>query len=339
MSSTRSATVRTVAERAGVAVSSVSRVLSGHPDVSDAMRARVLEAVAALGYEPDLLARGLRQGVTCTIGFVVADIGNPLLADIASGAETALRAAGYSMLLTDSEADSAADARHIQLLGQRRVDGLLLSLTKEDDPRVLAQLRDGERPYVLIDRELAGASGSAVLSDHRRGMRDAVRMLLALGHRRLGLLLGPRLRFTRERLAGVEEAYEDRGLAPDLLVHEGPLDERHGRAGVAAMLDDPQPPTAVIAGGNQLLAGALEELQARRVAVPDDLSLVSCDDVPLARLMRPPIAVVRRDTRLLGRTAAELLLGQLREGEEPRRVMLPTDFVARGSIGAPPVAS
>lgn len=336
MASTRAATVRTVAERAGVAVSSVSRVLSGHPDVSEAMRARVLEAVAALGYEPDLLARGLRQGVTRTIGFVVSDIGNPLLADIASGAETALRAAGYSMLLTDSESDSAADARHVQLLGQRRVDGLMLSLTKEDDPQVLAQLAAEERPYVLIDRELAGGGGSAVLSDHRSGMRDAVSMLLALGHRRLGLVLGPRLRFTRERLAGVEEAHRDRELAPDLIVHEGPLDERHGRGGMAAMLEDPRPPTAVIAGGNQLLAGALAELHARRLTLPRDLSLVSCDDVALARLLRPPIAVVRRDTRELGRCAAELLLQQLGGRAELRRVLLPTEFVARDSIGPPP---
>jgi LacI family transcriptional regulator len=183
MTAGRGATVRIVAERAGVAVSSVSRVLTGHPDVSESMRARVLEAVATLGYEPDLLARGLRQGVTRTVGFVVADIGKPLLADIASGAETALRAADYSMLLTDSEADSAADARHIQLLRQRRVDGLMLSLTSEDDPRVLSQLEDSGCPYVLIDRELANGEGSAVLSDHRRGMRDAVRMLPALRHR------------------------------------------------------------------------------------------------------------------------------------------------------------
>lgn len=336
MTTSKGATVKTVAEHAGVAISSVSRVLSGHPDVSESMRARVLDAVAALGYEPDLLARSLREGITRTVGFVVADISNPLFADIASGAEMALRAADYSMVLTNSESDSGSDARHIQVLRQRRVDGLMLSLASEDDPAILDLLGKVNRPFVLIDRELKDKSGSAVLSDHRRGMRDAVNMLLGLGHRRIGLVLGPALRFTRERLAGVHEAHHDAGLDPDLIVYEGRLDESHGRSGLSNMLDDARPPTAVITAGNQLLAGALTEIRRRRISMPDQLSLVSCDDVALARLMVPPIAVVRRDTRELGRTAAELLLGQLRDDESPRTVVLPTEFVARESIGRAP---
>jgi LacI family transcriptional regulator len=323
-----------VAERAGVAVSSVSRVLSDHPDVSESRRAKVLEAAAELGYEPDLLARSLREGVTHTIGFVVADISNPLFGDIASGAETALQEAGYSMLLTNSQADSTADARQIQLLRRRRVDGLMLSLASEDDPGVLQVLADSQLPYVLIDRELEQGTGSAVLSDHRRGMRAAATTLLELGHRRIGLLLGPELRFTRERLAGVSEAYAEMSLEPDLIVDQGRLDEDHGRSGVAAMLADPRPPTAIITAGNQLLSGALEEIRQRGLAMPGDLSLVSCDDVALARLMDPPIAVVRRDTLELGRTAAGLLLAHL-NGEPSRSVVLPTEFVARASIGPP----
>ena len=336
MAGSKNATVKTVAEHAGVAISSVSRVLSGHPDVSESMRARVLDSVAALGYEPDLLARSLREGITRTVGFVVADISNPLFADIASGAEHALRAADYSMVLTNSESDSRADARHIQVLRQRRVDGLMLSLASEDDPAILDLLSKVDRPFVLIDRELKEKLGSAVLSDHRRGMRDAVNLLLKLGHRRIGLVLGPALRFTRERLAGVHEAHEDAGIEPDLVVYEGRLDESHGRSGMAAMLDDPNPPTAVITAGNQLLSGALTEIRYRRISIPDELSLISCDDVALARLMVPPIAVVRRDTRELGRTAASLLLAQLRDDEPPRTVVLPTEFVARESVGRAP---
>jgi LacI family transcriptional regulator, galactose operon repressor len=338
MASSRNATVRTVAERAGVAVSSVSRVLSDHPDVSEGMRAKVMKAVEELGYEPDLLARGLREGVTRTIGFVVSDISNPLFADIASGAEIALRASGYSMLLTNSEAEPEGDVSHIQLLSRRRVDGLLLSLASEDDPETIRGLRESQIPYVLIDRELADGSGSAVLSDHRRGMRDAVSMLLSLGHRRIGLVLGPPLRFTRERMAGVEEAYREAGLEPDLIVREGRLDEMHGSSSVSAMLDDERPATAIMTAGNQLLGGALGEIRSRGLSLPDDISLISCDDVPLARLMQPPIAVVRRDTRQLGRTAAELLLGQLTENEPSRSVILPTEFVARDSIGVPPIS-
>ena len=126
--------MREVARLAGVAMSSVSRVLSGHPDVSPAMRERVMEAVDELGYEPDLLAQSLRRATTRSVGFVVGDISNPLLAEIALGAETTLRDAGYSMLLTNSENDPALDAGHARLLLQRRVDGLLLSLAAEATP-------------------------------------------------------------------------------------------------------------------------------------------------------------------------------------------------------------
>jgi LacI family transcriptional regulator, galactose operon repressor len=335
MATMRSATVRTVADRAGVAVSSVSRVLSGHPDVSDSMREKVLKAAEELGYEPDLLARSLREGVTHTVGFVVADISNPLFGDIASGAETTLRNAGYSMLLTNSEADSNADLGHIQLLSRRRVDGLMLSLASEDDPEVIRALTESSLPYVLIDREIVGDSGCAVLSDHRKGMREAVSMLLGLGHRRIGLVLGPRLRFTRERLAGVEDAYRELGVEPDLIVHEGKLDEVHGRRGAAALFEDARPPTAIITGGNQLLAGTLGEVRRRGLSLPGDLSLISCDDVALAQLMLPRIAVVRRDTRLIGETAAELLLGRLRGEGANRTVLLPTEFISRESVGPP----
>src|SRR5713226_1249741 len=117
-----------VAERAGVAVSSVSRVLADHPDVSERMRERVLNAVNALGYQPDFVAQSLRRGATLTIGFVVGDISNPLLADAALGAESVLRGAGFSMLLMNSENNPALDAAHIRFFVNRRVDGMILSL-------------------------------------------------------------------------------------------------------------------------------------------------------------------------------------------------------------------
>src|SRR5690606_16311322 len=120
------ASMREVADRAGVAMSSVSRVLSGHPDVSAGMRERVMAVVAELGYQPDLLAQSLRRRATRSVGFVVGDIANPLLAEIVKGGERALRDGGYSMLLTDSENEPARDADHMRLLEQRRVDGLML---------------------------------------------------------------------------------------------------------------------------------------------------------------------------------------------------------------------
>jgi LacI family transcriptional regulator len=327
--------MREVAARAGVALASVSRVLSGHPDVSPAMRDRVMTAVRELNYEPDLLAGSLRRRHSLSVGFVVGDISNPLLAEIVLGAETELREGGYSMLLTNSENDPELDARHIHLLQQRRVDGLLLSLASEDDPGTLAAVRDFDGAAVVLDRELAdGVAVSSVLSDHRSGMKDAVGHLLDLGHRSIGLILGQPLRYSRERRRGLEEAFASRGLEPTYRILEGRLSPQHGRMAMSELLAS-EPPTAVIAGGNQLVLGVLDELHRREIRVGAEISLISCDTISVTELHEPPIAVVERDTRELGRRAAALLLRQLGGQTEPQRIVLPTAFVPRPSCGPP----
>jgi LacI family transcriptional regulator len=332
----RRSNMREVADMAGVAMSSVSRVLSGHPDVSPAMRRRVMDAVDRLGYQPDLLAQSLRRQATRSVGFVVGDISNPLLAEITLGAETTLREAGYSMLLTNSENDPGLDAGHVRLLMQRRVDGLMLSLASEDHHETVATLEQLDAPIVLIDRELPrSVRASAVLSDHRTGMRAAVRHLLELGHRRIGLILGQPMRFSRERRLGLEEAYRERSLEPTYQTLEGQLGSAHGRSATSRLLDSAEPPTAIVAGGNQILIGTLEELLRRGLRVGGDISLVSCDAISITELFTPPIAVVRRDNRELGRRAAQLLLRHL-EGEDVRQeVVLPTEFVPRASCAPP----
>jgi LacI family transcriptional regulator len=328
--------MREVAQLAGVAVSSVSRVLSGHPDVSPAMRERVTTAVEKLGYQPDILAQSMRLRATKSIGFVVGDISNPLLAQIVLGAETALRDAGYSMLLTNSENDPSLDANHIGLFAQRRVDGLLLSLASEEYPATISALEHFDAPIVLIDRELPGSvSASAVLSDHRTGMRAAVGHLLELGHRRIGLILGQPLRFSRERRLGLEDAYRERGLPPTYEIVDGQLHSAHGRRATRLLLDSEDPPTAIVAGGNQILVGTLEELVRRQLTLGEDISLVSCDSVALTELFQPPIAVVRRDERALGSRAAELLLRLLADENPDGPLTMPTAFVPRPSCGPP----
>ena len=172
----RRVSMREVAELADVAISSVSRVLSEHPDVSDEMRTRVLEAVARLEYEPDFLAQSLRRGETRSVGFVVADISNPLFASVALGVESVLRANGYSLMFMGSEGQPALDVAHIRFLLSRRVDGLILSLASETDPATLEQLAKLEVPIVLLDRDLPAELGaSAVQSDHATGMRAGSR--------------------------------------------------------------------------------------------------------------------------------------------------------------------
>jgi LacI family transcriptional regulator len=328
--------MREVADRAGVAMSSVSRVMSGHPDVSPAMNERVLRAVAELDYQPDMLAQSLRRRETLTVGFVVGDISNPLFAEIVAGVESTLHLNGYSMLLTNSLGDPAMEAAHIGLLSQRRVDGLVISVLDETHPETIDRLRELDIPVVVLDRNLPGEIRvSRVLSDHRSGMQAAALHLLDLGHRSIALIGGTGVRPALERRAGLGQAFASRGLPPTYTVDEGSFAVEHGTAAMRRLLDLPEPPTAVIAGGNQLMLGALRVVAERGVALGSELSFVGCDDVAITDLFQPAVAVVRRDNFAMGRTAAELLLARMRDEAAPSDVVLPTEFVARPSCGAP----
>jgi LacI family transcriptional regulator len=299
------------------------------------MRERVFAAVEALGYEPDLLAQSLRRRETRTVGFVVADISNPLFAEIVMGVESTMHANGYSMLLTNSLGDPAMEAAHIGRLARRRVDGLVISLLDETRPETIVRLRELEIPVVVLDRNVQGIPVSRVLSDHRTGMKAAAVHLLDLGHRRVALIAGKDVRPALERRLAFEQAFADRGLPPTYSIYEGSFAVEHGAAAMRELLDLLEPPTAVIAGGNQLVMGALRVVSERRIQLGTDLSFIGCDDVAITDLYQPPVAVVRRNNVGMGRTAAELLLARMREGAEPSDVELPTEFVARPSCGPP----
>jgi LacI family transcriptional regulator len=321
--------IKEVAKHARVAISSVSRVLSGHPDVSDEMKVRVYHSVSTLGYTPDLLAQGLRRGQTLSVGFVAADISNPLLAAIAKGAESVLRAAGYSMLISDSEGLPSGDAASLRAFERRHVDGLLISLASEEHRETIDRLMGTKVPFVLVDREIGGRpSASAVLSDHRSGTHAAVDHLLDLGHRRIALISGATdLRPPRERVAGLRDAFSARGIADTSVIVTGPYSIEHGERSAEELLTQDEPPTAIVAGGNQIFVGLLRALRRHKLAPGRDISIVTCDDTDLTNLLEPPISAVTRDNVKIGRCAGELLLRRVRGEEDGERTLLPTWFV------------
>ena len=329
------ATIRDVARISGVSISTVSLALNETGRVSADTYQRIWAAAQAVGYAPNPVAQSLKSGRGRLIGMLVGDISNPLLAQIALGAEVALREAGYAMLLTNSLNDAHLDATHIKLFQQRRVDGLLLSVADETNQDTIAALGRTSKPCVLIDRELdLPEPASAVLCDHLTGIAQAVEHLVALGHRRIALLAGsPHVRPTRVRIAAVEEAAAaHRGLLCQ--VRSGAFTETHGAAATRELLDSRRPPTALIAGGNQILVGVLRELAARSLRIPADISVVTCDDVPLAEFLSPALATIRRDPYAMGATAARLLVTHL-DGGDPQTVTLPATFSPAGSCARP----
>jgi LacI family transcriptional regulator len=330
------ANMREVAQLAGVAMSSVSRVLSNHPDVSLAMQTRVHAAVAQLEYQPNLLAQSLRRQETMTIGFAIGDISNPLFAGIVAAAETRLRAGGFSMLLTNSEGKPELDAAHIRLLAQRRVDGIILSVSNEQDPKTLEALQQLDVPVVVLDRNIDADNAVHVRTDHQRGMRQAVAHLLDLGHRRIAMINGQRMRPAEERRAALQACYAERGLPETYRILDGAFSVDYGARAAGELLSSDDPPTAIIAGGNQLMLGSLRVLHSRGLRLGRDVSFVGCDDIPISELYDPPIAVVRRDTAAIGRSAAELMLAVLAGAEAVQDVTLPSEFQARPSCGPVP---
>lgn len=334
--------IRDVAREAGVAISTVSKVLSGRGEVSPALRARVLASAAELGYQPNYLAQSLRSGATNLIGLVTADLGTQFSAALAAGIEGNLRAAGYALLVMSSADDPVADAANIRYLHSRRVDAIILAPSREDDPGTLTALAEFDGPIVAVESELRGLLPvDGVCADHFAGAASATNHLLALGHRRIAALTGPLGRRSgRERLAGMLSAMSAAGTADAAI----PVPTAHaaeaGEQATLELLDRPRRPTALLAGSTLLLEGALRALARRSVEVGSEMSLIAWDDGPLPQLFKPPIAVVDRDVQGLGRVAADLAMSRLGDtgprDDSPARIEIrPTTFIPRASCAAP----
>jgi LacI family transcriptional regulator len=239
------------------------------------------------------------------------------------------------MLLVNSMTDPQLDAEHIRLFAQRRVDGLLLSLASENWPGTLDAVSRAELPVVLVDREInVRGAISTVLAQHETGVEAAVRELAAHGHRRIALVNGPQdLRPARVRANTLRRVARLLGVTS--VVRSGYFSAEHGEVATASLLAMPDPPTAIVAGSNQILVGVLRAVRRAGLRIPEDVSLVTCDDVPLAEFLTPPLATIERDHYLTGVIAASLLL-ELLSGAPPRIQDVPTTFKSNASVGAVP---
>lgn len=339
MAESRPVTIHDVARRAGVAVSSVSRVLSNHPDVSTAMKSKVEAAAKDLGYSPDPVAQSLRSGTTRLVGLVVRDYANPFFGEVISGIEEVLTDAGYTLLVTSSGREAVQETERISMLRQRRVDALLLATVSDKSTATRKAIAAFKKPVVLLDREFARLSAGNILLDHASGVQDATADLLSMGHRRIALITGtPDIRPTRERVRGFEAAYRQAGIDPSAATEVAEVFSAsfaHDKTAELLSLPSRQRPTALVAGGVQATIGILEALSELGLRPGDDVSLVVCDDLPWLRVMRPRISAVSRDAVGMGRAAADMVLSLI-AGAEPSTVMLPTVYDSRDTTRPAP---
>jgi LacI family transcriptional regulator len=336
----RRATIREVARLAGVSLGTVSRVVNDKSSVRSSMRARVLTAMEELSYVPDAVAQSLRTQATWTIGCIVSDIANPLFAGAVSAAESALNEARYTMVLTASHDSTERELQILTLFQRRRLDGLIMTVARESDPRVPTQLRSLKMPVVLLERALP-IEIDAVATDHYTGAYHAIRYLLTIGHRRIGMITVTTEALPgRERARGYRQAHLDAACPIDesLTAHHG-LSAEYGSIAAHGLLSGRNPPTAMLAGAGQMI-GVIRAARSLGLEVPRDLSLISFGDTELCEIHAPPLTVVRWDHRHTGQAAAGLLLSRLSgpRREHALKVLLPSELVLRHSC-APPQAS
>jgi len=326
----------------------VSRVFNGYPDVAPETRERVLAAIRAHDFTPMHAARSLVTGRTHVIGVVLEtgaghpDLQHPFFQEVLVGLKRTVGGVGFDLLLftvrpagnaSGPEGASRGSQRYLVRARQHRVDGLVVMGVDPHDPEV-EELTASGIPTMAVDLDLRGGRTGHVTSDNVGGAARAVGHLVELGHRRIALIAGPsNTRPGIERLLGYRRALDRAGLEhlPEL-VREGDFYPQSGYAAMLALLDLPEPPTAVFAAADLMAAGALRAIAERGQSCPRDISVVGFDDVELAGLLQPPLTTIRQDKQGLGSAAGDALMRMIADPElEPPIGVVPVELVARDS--------
>jgi LacI family transcriptional regulator len=346
--------IRNVADRAGVSTATVSHVINQTRFVREETRRKVLDAVEALNYYPSAIARGLATNTTQTIGLIISDITNPFFTAVARGVEDEFNQYGYHTIFCNSDEEPAREDEYLRLLFAHHIDGLIIAPTGVHSERLL-QMAKAEVPIVLLDRAAPGITAPLVEVDNEEGAYQATHYLIALGHRRIGILTGQETISTLGmRLQGYIRALQEAGLPIDetLIVRADPRFYRNqpqpadsslsmsitnlqmtpsAFLALQTLLDLPDRPTALFVTNNQMTLGTLQALKERDLHCPEDISLISFDDHDWAPLFAPPLTVVRQPTYQLGQTAAKLLMKLINHKPTDPLPSLPVELIIRES--------
>jgi LacI family transcriptional regulator len=333
------ATISDVARMAGVSTSTVSHVINGTRPVRDATRTRVEEAVRATGYRRDSLARALRRSRTDSVGLIVTDVSEPAFAAMVRGAEHEAMRAGCTLLLANSGEDPELEARALETLTERRVDGLLIAPVARSLREGITAVIDQGTPVVLMDR-LGGVRADQVGVENSAPMRELVLHLAERhGHRRIALAAGDTdVPTIAERRRGYLEALAEAGIeADDTLVVTGSGRADDTRERMLGVLGQARPPSAVVAASTETAVGVLEAAGLLGLRTPDDIAFATFDGFPYPDLFRPGITTVAQPAPEIGATAMELLLSRI-DGtltSRHRTIRLEPEITYRESCGCP----
>lgn len=325
-------TIRDVAGEAGVSIKTVSRVLNDEPRVTPGTAEKVTEAAARLGYQPNVLARGLRGGRTRTIGLIIADVANPFFADCCKAIEQVATRYDHALILCASAENPESERSYVDLLSRRRIDGLLIA-PATDEVGHLRQKISG-LPVVTFDRPAEGLETDTVIVSNRKGAREATQHLIGHGCKRVAFIGDYGQIYTaNKRLDGYMQAMQEADLEPVYRMESNTISA--ARMAAVSLLEG-HPDLDAFLGGNSLItAGILHAVENAGMSIPESISVIGFDDFELVSVLRPDLTVVRQPTQQLGHIAAELLLGRLDHSIDggARREVLPTELLVRGSCG------
>ncbi|NRR32243.1 LacI family DNA-binding transcriptional regulator [Oxalobacteraceae bacterium] len=333
------ATIKQVALVAGVSFTTVSHVLNNTRPVSPDARARVLKAAAELHYVPSALARSMKSRTTGTIGLIIPNNTNPYFSEVARGIEDVCYAAGYSVILCNSDDDPHKQRDYVNVLLSKRCDGMILAALSQTDGELLQKMKV---PAVLLDRAPEGLVSDVVGVDNAAGGALAAAHLLALGRRRIACISGPdEIDVSRKRIDGVQRALAEHSPALALdpaLLRTSDFSSAGGYQAALELLRLPpaQRPDALFCCNDLMAIGALRAAAELGVAVPGQLAVVGFDDIDLASFVHPALSSVAQDTRELGRITARCLLARILEPDAPpqQHVVVPSLRVRASSEAA-----
>ncbi|MDP5291594.1 substrate-binding domain-containing protein [Oceanimonas sp. CHS3-5] len=327
------ATIKDVARLAGVSTSTVSHVLNKTRFVSPEITDKVQQAINELNYTPSALARSLKVNQTRTLGMLVSSSSNPFFAEVVQGVEQRCYELGYSLVLCNTGGDRARLGASLDMLQQKRVDGVIVMCTQ-------AKLNDGAfarhagLPLVLADWGPVDLDADLITDSGQQGGRLATDHLISLGHRHIGCITGPAgQRASDERQAGFEAAMADAGLAVrSEWIVEGGFELAGGKAAMARLLARPEQPSAVFACNDMMAAGALRALADAGLKVPRNMAVVGYDNIELARYLVPALTSIEQPKAKLGALAVDTLLARIQDPQGPRRLLpLEPSLVVRES--------
>ena len=326
--------IHDIANEAQVSTATVSRVLNGTKPVSDALSARVMAVVERLHFEPNLAAQSLRTRRSLVIGVIIPNISNPFFTIVAQAVQEVAEQAGYIVTICSSHENLATENKYLQLMHNRRVDGVIIGVVDRNMTQLTALLQSSV-PIVLVDRRLEGAAIDSVTVDNQRGAYIAVEHLIQRGYQRIAMLGGSASISTAvDRLAGYRQALHDNDLSVDeTLVVAGSYTKESGVELGKRLLSLPDPPTAVLVASNQMALGFFGVVKEYGLHIPHTVAIIGFVDGVWTSLVTPPITVIDVPDYDLGKSAAEMLLKRIRGEEtgEPKHVVLRTKLVIRGS--------